>query len=97
MIRGTTPTMHFELPFEATDIDEGYITISQRGLPNLDIPISRCTTDGNVLTLSLTQEETLRFRPAPAELQLRVKTDENVLASEIITFDIGAILKEGVI
>lgn len=97
MIRGTTPSLRFELPFEAADIDEGFITIAQKGRPNLDIPISRCTAEGNVLTLDLTQEETLRLRPALAELQLRVKTDERVLASEIITFDVGAILKEGMI
>lgn len=97
MIRGTTPTLTFELPFAADEIDEGYITIAQRGRPNMDIPISRCTADGNVLTLTLTQEETLQLRAALAEIQLRVKVDESVLASEMITFDVGAILKEGVI
>lgn len=97
MIRGTTPTLRFELPFEADEIDEGYITIAQRGRPNIDIPISRCTVDGNVLILTLTQEETLQLRPVMAEIQLRVKIDDSVLASEMITADVGAILKEGVI
>lgn len=97
MIRGTTPTLTFELPFAADEIDEGYITIAQRGRPNMDIPISRCTADGNVLTLTLTQEETLQLRAALAEIQLRIKMAGRVLASEMITVDIGQILKEGLI
>lgn len=97
MIRGTTPTLKFELPFEADTIDEGYITIAQKGRPNFDIPISRCSADGNILVLELTQEETLRLSSTKAELQLRVKIDESVLASEIIFFSVGAILKEGMI
>lgn len=95
MIRGTTPTLTFELPFAADEIDEGYITIAQRGRPNIDIPISRCTVDGNMLMLNLTQDETLQLRATLAEIQLRVTVDESVLASEIITADVGAILKEG--
>lgn len=97
MIRGTTPTLTFELPFAADEIDEGYITIAQRGRPNMDIPISRCTADGNVLTLTLMQEETLQLRAALAEIQLRIKMAGRVLASEMITVDIGQILKEGLI
>lgn len=97
MIRGTTPSLRFELPFEAADIDEGYITIAQKGRPNLDIPISRCTVEDNALILDLTQEETLGLSPALALIQIRIKIEDKVLASETIQVSVGAILKDGVI
>lgn len=97
MIRGTTPSLRFELPFEAADIDEGYITIAQKGRPNLDIPISRCTVDENALILDLTQEETLGLRASIADVQIRIKMNGSVLASNIVKLDVGAILKDGII
>lgn len=97
MIRGTTPELRFELPFDASEIDDGFITIAQRGRPNMDVPIARCEVDGDALVLLLTQEETLRLRPMMAVIQLRVKMGDRVLASEMIEVDVGAILKEGMI
>lgn len=97
MKRGTTPTLRFELPFAAADIDGGYITISQRGRANMDIDIARCKRDGDALEVDLTQEETLALRSEAARIQLRIKIGERVMASDIITADVGEILKEGVI
>lgn len=97
MIRGTTPSLRFELPFEAADIDEGFITIAQKGRPNLDIPISRCTVEENALILDLTQEETLGLRASLADVQIRIKMNGSVLASNIVKVDVGAILKDGII
>lgn len=97
MTRGTTPTLTFALPFETDGITDGYITIAQRGAQNLDLPISRCTREGTILTVTLTQEETLSLKSARAEIQLRLKFGERVIASKIISADISAILKEGVI
>lgn len=95
MIRGTTPTLKFNLPFEVDGITDGYITIAQRGAQNLDLPVSRCVRDGKTLTVTLTQAETLSLKTSRAEIQLRLKFGERVIASKIISADVGKILKDG--
>lgn len=97
MTRGTTPTLRFNLPFDTEGITDGYITIAQRGAQNLDIPIERCMREGKTLTVTLTQSETLSLRTSRAEIQLRVKIGERIMASKIISADVGRILKEGTI
>ena len=60
-----------------------------------------CTCSGTLVTLSLSQEDTLKMkqdRMAIAEVQLRVRTkDGSALASNIMQIRVDRILKEGVI
>lgn len=97
MVRGTTPTLKFVLPFDVDGITDGYITIVQCNMNNLDLPISRCARDGKTLTVTLTQEETLSLVAARAEIQLRLKFGERVMASKIISTDVARILHGGVL
>ncbi len=99
MIRGTTPTLEFELPFETSLLTEAWITFSQSGKTVLDKKLTDCACDDRMLSVRLTQEETLALDcGCLTEIQLRVKTlDGNALASDIIKVYTAQILKDGVI
>ena len=101
MIRGTTPTLEFTLPFDCSLLTEIYITFAQYGTTVLEKSMADCTCSGTLVTLSLSQEDTLKMkqdRMAIAEVQLRVRTkDGSALASNIMQIRVDIILKEGVI
>lgn len=98
MIRGTTPTLSFILPFDTGHLTDGWVTISQAGEIVIDKQLSACSCEANKVRVKLTQEETLQLADRITYIQLRVKTnDGDVLASEIITTEARKILKEGAI
>ena len=99
MIRGTTPTLSFELPTDTGELSEVWITISQKGSIVLNKTLSDCTLSGNTLTVTLTQQETLLFEnDGTAEIQLRARlTGGAAVASAIIPVETDRILKDGVI
>ena len=101
MIRGTTPILHFTLPFAVSELSEYWITISQR-YENIKIDKTNadCTASGSEITLTLTQEDTLKLMPdKPAYIQIRALTaeDDYAIASTIVRCSVSDILKEGVI
>lgn len=102
MIRGTTPTLLFTLPFEVDKIQICYIAFAQ----NNKIILEKTSNDNDIefentdtLKVKLTQDETLLFEEdVIVEIQLRIKTVSNdVLASNIIKEKVEKILKDGVI
>ena len=99
MIRGTTPTLEFKLPFETSILAEAWVTMAQNKEVVLDKQMSECQCSGNVLTVKLTQEETLALKcNCLTEIQIRVRTvDGNALASKVMTVSPDRILKDGVI
>lgn len=101
MIRGTTPTLEFTLPFDTSLIAEMYITITQNGITTLEKTLSDCNCSGTSVSLTLTQEDTLGLQQQPRsrdEMQIRVRTIAGkALASDIMSVYVGRILKEGVI
>lgn len=101
MIRGTTPTLEFTLPFDTSLIAKMYITITQNGVATLEKTLSDCKCSGTSVSLTLTQEDTLGLRQQPrsrGEMQIRVRTTAGeALASDIMSVHVGRILKEGVI
>ena len=99
MIRGTTPTLEFTLPFDTDIIADGYITFAQRGDVVIDKNISECTCEGTKIVLKLSQEETLKLKSGDfTEVQIRAKmTSGDAVASNIIKVSTDRILKEGVI
>lgn len=99
MIRGTTPTLEFTIPFATSQLAQAYVTLSQNKVAIIDKPLTECQCDGNVLTVRLTQEETLKLRcHCATEIQIRARLqDGSAIASEIITVETGRILKDGVI
>ena len=53
MIRGTTPTLEFALPFEVDLIAEAYVTISQNQSVVIDKSLSELTCAGKINHISI--------------------------------------------
>lgn len=97
--RGTTPDLKFTLPFDTAVLAECWVTLAQRGRVIINKTLSECKTEGKVLTVSLTQEETLKFDESrQIEVQLRARDSAgHAYRSQIFTADPGKLIKEGVI
>ena len=102
MIRGTTPTLQFNLPFETSIIKSAEITIKYvDDLKKVLIikNLGNCKLGDKCISTVLTQEETLQL-PAPAIVlvQLRiVATDGTILATEPYSVTVKKLLAEGAI
>lgn len=102
MIRGTTPTLQFNLPFQTSLIKNAEILLKYTDANKtvlIEKTIDECVLDETSISTVLTQEETLQF-PAPAtvSVQLRVLTTDDVaLATVIYNVSVKKLLKEGVI
>ena len=99
MIRGTTPTLEFTIPFDTSLLAEAWVTFAQNKAVVLDKQLSECQCDANKITVKLTQEDTLKLKHnCLTEIQIRARTvDGNAVASEIMTVSPDRILKDGVI
>lgn len=97
MIRGTTPTLEFMLPFSTDMIAEAFVTLSQNKQIVIDKMLCDCICNENKLTVKLTQAETLELQcDCKTEIQIRCKTlDGDALASDIISVNTDRILKDG--
>lgn len=99
MRRGTTPTLQITVT-GLTDIEVQnlYLTLRQ-GQTTIEKTESGVTIDGEVISATLTQEESLSLvAKVDVALQLRVlSTNNTAYASNIVTVPVEAILKEGVI
>lgn len=102
MIKGTTPTLHYNLPFETNVIRSAEIVVEYVDA-NKSIQIIKtlddCVLGDKCISTALTQEETLQL-PAPStvNIQLRILTiDELALATEVQKVSVKRLLKEDVI
>ena len=102
MIKGTTPTLQFNLPIDTATLKAAEVMV-QYVDSNKEVTIVKtldeCEVTANTITTQLTQEETLQL-PAPSfvSIQLRVLTiDDVALSSDIFTTTVKRLLKEGVI
>lgn len=97
MIRGTTPTHTFTLPFDSTGITKLSIAYAQGGRVVLEKTLPDCNIKGNVITVSLTEEDTLKFdsNKAMAEIQLRLGFGDSRMASQVMHITTERILKDG--
>lgn len=99
MIRGTTPTLRFTLPFDTAEVAALYITIDQTHLVTVEKSLADCTLVGSTVSFRLTQEDTLKLvQSVPAQIQVRLKTtDGTAMASNVFETPVEKILKEGAI
>lgn len=96
MYRGTTPQFVFKFPFNVSELSVLYVTFWQGSGRKFDKTLSDSTTQGDTLTVKLTQEETLSLSPGVVNVQIRAKKpDGTALASNIISLDVKKILKGG--
>lgn len=106
IIRGTTPTVVFNVKTELdlSDIVELWITFKPKSADprhrDMTYTLEDVTIDPILKTISLfmSQEDTLAFNEKPYNVQIRLRTsDDLAYASSIIEEPIGKILKDGVI
>ena len=99
MIRATTPTHRFTLPFDyAQYVKKILITYSQRGEIVLEKHENDVQIDGNIVSYKLTQEETKLFSNGDVRIQVRVLTLNNeALASEKYSMHIDNVLNDEVL
>lgn len=96
-IRGTTPTLVFNLPFLASTVKYCEVYFAQEDNLLLTKTYSDCTLSEKKLQLTLSQEDTLKFDDEQRlQIQIRfVFNDDSVNATSIIKAKIGKILKDG--
>ena len=99
MIRGTTPTHIFEIPFDSSYLKRILITYFQDKHIVIEKTENDCTLEGKSISTTLSQEDTLKFsHRKPVEIQIRVLTiDDIALATLIREVDVGRVLNEEVL
>lgn len=96
-IRGTTPTITFNLPFDVSEIRNCEVYFAQNDELLVTKEIEDCVLEDRTLSVTLSQEDTLAFDDdAKLEMQIRfVFTNGTVDATQIVKGKIGRILKDG--
>lgn len=99
MIRATTPTHKFILPFDYnTYVKKIAIAYVQNGRTILKKTESDVEVNGSTVSYKLTQEETKRFISGNVRVQVRVLTLNNeALASEQYTLPVTNVLNDEVL
>ena len=87
MRKGTTPTLTFRLPFEVDLLSNAKVTFSQGGNVILEKKLCDCDASQNLLSVTLSQEETFLFEcDSVAQVQLRCVTPTGeAFASAVFT------------
>lgn len=97
MKRGTTPTNTFNVDVDLTGATV-FVTYEQNGKTLVEKTGSDLTITEDSISLVLSQEETLAFRPGPVNIQIRyVDAFGTADASNIIKTTVDRIIKDGVI
>ena len=95
MRRGTTPTLTFTLPIDASKISCLFVTFCQRGKIILEKNIDDCELDKEILKVTLSQKETLSFEVGRIDIQIKLKTEDgSVMASDIEIANVEKCLKD---
>lgn len=99
MIRGTTPTHTFKVPFDASVMGKVQITYSQNDVVLFQKHTSDCVVIDGSVTTKLTQGETLLFdHRKNVEIQIRILTPTgDALASKVFAETVGRCLDNEVL
>lgn len=97
MIRGTTPTLRFELPFQAEAIAALSIAFKQKDVLRVEKTLNDVKCEGNIISCKLEQKDTLALDDQfKIDIQLRIRTVHgDAIASNIIKTSIGRLLRDG--
>lgn len=96
MIRGTTPTLTFTMPFDCAEITAVSVAFAQCGVVMVEKKLSDCTIEGMNLVLTLSEDETLLLDSSKnLKIQVRCAIGDVKMASNIFDVDVGEILKDG--
>lgn len=85
LVRGTTPTHKFTLPFDTGIIKIVKVIYAQDDVVVLEKEGEACSCSGNTVTVKLTQEDTFKFDCNKfVQIQIRVIThDDDSIASDV--------------
>lgn len=102
MIKGTTPTLHFNLPIDTAIVKAAEIVlqyVDNAKTVTIERALKDCVVEKNSIAAVLTQAETLALpAPAIAKVQIRVLTnDGTAFASLPFEITIKELLKESVL
>lgn len=83
MIRGTTPTHTFKLPFDSSLVAKAMVIYAQNGVEVFRKELPECQMEGDEISCHLTQEDTFKLQcETNVEIQLRIlTTDGNAMAT----------------
>lgn len=98
-IRGTTPTVTFNLPFDVSTIQNCEVYFAQNDELLVTKGYNDCVLSGTTLSVTLKQKETLQFDDEE-KLQMQVRfrfTDGSVDATKIIRGKVDELLSDNVI
>jgi hypothetical protein len=85
MIRGTTPTHTFNIPFDTSLVDEVKITYAQDNVVVLEKHTSDCILDDATISVTLTQEDTFLFDcKKSVQVQLRILTKSGEALASVV-------------
>lgn len=94
--RGTTPINIFRTDVDLTNASVLFITYMQNGKVVLEKDIREVKINKEVITVYLSQKETLLFNEGIITIQIRVKfPDGSSIASKLIRTSVYEILKDG--
>ena len=100
MIRGTTPTHTFNIPYNATDIDVVRIIYAQSDKEIFVKTTEECSLTDKSIVVQLTQEDTFKFdNNYPVQIQLRVKMKDTgvVMSTKVMRVTVGKCLENEVL
>ena len=102
MVRGSTLTFTFVIPFNVSKIKNLYVTVEQKvgtDVIQIEKSIDDCELQEKQISCRFTQEDTLKLKENRlANVQLRVLThDDEALVSDVFEISVNELLKEGVI
>ena len=99
ILRGTTPTFTFTLPFEADTLDAFWVSFRQSKTEmNKEKGNPGVTQNLKAITVTLSQEETLQFAAGKCQIQIRGRDKTGkAIASNIMSIEVADVLRSGVI
>lgn len=100
MIRGSTPTLKFELPLEIdNNVTKLRLTFKQNGEIVFEKTEKDIVINEQFFTVRLTQEETLMFDSScPIRMQVKIRTtDGNVVPSDVVLIECKDVLSEEIL
>ena len=85
MIRGTTPTHTFNIPFDVSYIKECKVVYAQDNVVIVTKSTSDCILEGTSVKTTLSQEDTFAFDSNKAvQIQLRILTTNDVALASVV-------------
>ena len=98
MYRGSTPTNTFTSKLDLSTADVVYITYTQDNVVIVEKNKSDCTFGEGTVSVTLSQQDTLKFSVRAVEIQIRARfADSRAVVSNIIQTTADRVLKDGVI